>query len=154
MSTNDIADFGCTKNELIEAVHAGANRDDVARIEGAVWRLFDRVSGLRYFMDARTSLLAELENEKRQLRAAAARLAELERENARMRAALQQISGTSSKLCPFTRGVPNNLQPTDPCPVCGDKGDFSDETTSKASRCVGNAPSAIARAALAGSGEK
>jgi hypothetical protein len=57
MSTDDIADFGCTKNELIEAVHAGANRDDVARIEGAVWRLFDRVSGLRYFMDASTAYL-------------------------------------------------------------------------------------------------
>ena len=85
MSTDEIADFGCTKNELIEAVHAGANRDDVARIEGAVWRLFDRVSGLRYFMDARTSLLAELENEKRQTRAAAARLDELERENAELR---------------------------------------------------------------------
>jgi rubrerythrin len=86
-------------------------------------------------------------------REAAKRLSEMERENARLTSALQQISGTSSKLCPFTRGVPNNLQPTDPCPVCGDKGDFSDETTSKASRCVGNAPSAIARAALAGSGE-
>jgi hypothetical protein len=91
MSTDEIADFGCTKNELIEAVHAGANRDDVARIEGAVWRLFDRVSGLRYFMDARTSLLAELENEKRQNRAAALRLSELERENAALREAVQKI---------------------------------------------------------------
>jgi hypothetical protein len=86
--------------------------------------------------------------------AAAIRLAELERENARMLGVLKQISGTSSKLCPFTRGVPNSLQPDDPCPVCGDKGDFSDETTNSPSRCVGNAPSAIARAALAGSGEK
>jgi hypothetical protein len=90
MSTDELSDFGCTKNELIEAVHAGANRDDVARIEGAVWRLFDRVSGLRYFMDARTSLLAELEDEKRQNRAAALRLAELERENARLRELLSE----------------------------------------------------------------
>ena len=113
------------------------------------------------------------------LKEAARRLDELERENAalqkerdyavkwgnqsldsvkavmwRYEDALKQISGTSSKLCPFTRGVPNNLQPDDPCPVCGDKGDFSDETTSSPSRCVGNPPSAIARAALAGSGEK
>jgi hypothetical protein len=61
--------------------------------------------------------------------------------------AFDAISGTSSKRCPFTRGTPNNLQPEDPCPVCGDKGDFSDETTSALSRCVGNAPSAIARTA-------
>jgi hypothetical protein len=59
--TDELLDFGCTKSELIDAVHAGANRDDVARLEDAVWRLFDRVSGLRYFMDARTELLAEVQ---------------------------------------------------------------------------------------------
>jgi len=135
MSTDEIADFGCTKNELIEAVHAGANRDDVARIEGAVWRLFDRVSGLRYFMDARTSLLAELENEKRQTRAAADRLSELERDNARLREALRGLLA----LDPEFRHMlsPNGVWTEQPQPG------------STAADAV-----LAARAALAGSGEK
>jgi predicted nuclease with TOPRIM domain len=130
MSTDEIADFGCTKNELIEAVHAGANRDDVARIEGAVWRLFDRVSGLRYFMDARNSLLAELENEKRQTRAAAARLSELERENAALREALRVLSWHYEELATMD-------------------GDVSREQLQ-----THDGPLKQARAALAGSGER
>jgi hypothetical protein len=51
--TSELLDFGCTKRELIDAIHAGANRADVARLEGAVWRLFHCANGLRYFMDAR-----------------------------------------------------------------------------------------------------
>ena len=41
-----MTDFGATKAEIIEAIHAGANRADVARLEGAVWRLFDRVNAM------------------------------------------------------------------------------------------------------------
>ena len=41
-----MTDFGATKAEIIEAIHAGANRADLARLEGAVWRLFDRVNAM------------------------------------------------------------------------------------------------------------
>ena len=41
-----MSDFGATKAEIIEAIHAGANRANVARLEGAVWRLFDRVNAM------------------------------------------------------------------------------------------------------------
>jgi hypothetical protein len=41
-----MTEFGATKAEIIEAIHAGANRADVARFEGAVWRLFDRVNAM------------------------------------------------------------------------------------------------------------
>lgn len=41
-----MTEFGATKAEIIEAIHAGANRADVARLEGAVWRLFDRVNAM------------------------------------------------------------------------------------------------------------
>ena len=59
--TSELLDFGCTKRELIDAIYAGANHADVARLEGAVWRLFDRVSGFRYFMDAKAELFGEVE---------------------------------------------------------------------------------------------
>ena len=57
--SEELADFGATKAEIVDAVHAGANRADVARLEGAVWRLFDRVSGLGYFISARNDLLKQ-----------------------------------------------------------------------------------------------
>mgnify|MGYP001445137365 CR=1 FL=1 len=38
--------IGATKSEIIDAIHAGADQADIARLEGAVFRLFDRVSGL------------------------------------------------------------------------------------------------------------
>jgi len=41
-----MTEFGATKAEIIEAIHAGANRADVARLEGSVWRLFDRVNAM------------------------------------------------------------------------------------------------------------
>jgi hypothetical protein len=41
-----MSEFGATKAEIIEAIHAGANRADVARLEGSVWRLFDRVNAM------------------------------------------------------------------------------------------------------------
>jgi len=85
---------------------------------------------------------------------AADAIAALVAERDRYKSALMVISGKSSKACPFSGGARPALKPEDPCPVCGDKGDFSDETLSKASACVGNAPSAIARAALAQGGEK
>lgn len=38
--------IGATKSEIIDAIHAGANQSEIARLERAIWRLFDRVSGL------------------------------------------------------------------------------------------------------------
>jgi hypothetical protein len=177
MSTDEIADFGCTKIELIEAVHAGANRDDVARIEGAVWRLFDRVSGLRYFMDARTSLLAELEGEKRQLRAAVARLDELERENARLKTP-EWFYNADDGECTYgdVNDVAEGMDHEGVMRVCGARevwkkwaavrcvaldadGDVDEteihtfDTESEALRCWPESLAA-ARAALAGNGEK
>lgn len=87
------------------------------------------------------------------LHASSERIAALVAERDRYKSALEVISGKSSRACPFSGGARPDLKPEDPCPVCGDKGDFSDKTLSKASACVGNAPSAIARAALAQGGE-
>lgn len=127
-------------DELDDYISALAGRIRTAEDEGG----FDN-RALVFELEAETAIVRAREAD---LRAAASLIrAQSERERALVEA-LEVISGTSSKLCPFTRGVPNNLQPEDPCPVCRDKGDFSDETTNSPSRCVGNAPSAIARAAL------
>lgn len=59
MNIEELTDFGATKAEIVDAIHAGANQADIARLEGAVWRLFDRVSGLKYFISARNDLLEQ-----------------------------------------------------------------------------------------------
>lgn len=51
-----LEDLGATEFELIEAIHAGANVKDIARLEGAIWRLFDRAHALHYFMRVRNEL--------------------------------------------------------------------------------------------------
>lgn len=38
--------IGATKSEIIDAIHAGANQSEIARLERAIWRLFDRTSGI------------------------------------------------------------------------------------------------------------
>lgn len=54
-----IEDIGADKSEIIDAIHAGANQSEIARLERAIWRLFDRASGIDRLIRERDALLAK-----------------------------------------------------------------------------------------------
>lgn len=56
--SDEPSELGATKHELLSAIEAGANRDDIDRMSRAIWRLFDRADGLRRVMEHRDQLAA------------------------------------------------------------------------------------------------